>query len=147
MTLRYHPQLCLVPHYDNCSILIGQKDCQPLHGDISQDQREVTLQGFKDKKFSVLVATDVAARGLDIPSVELVVQLRPARDVETFIHRTGRTGRAGKEGTSIVFFTYREASQLKRIEKHAGITFKRIGTPQASDLVSAASEKVNVAFF
>ena len=68
-----------------------------LHGDIEQNQREVTLDGFRKGKFPVLVATDVAARGLDIPEVDLVIQLSPG-DSETYIHRAGRTARAGREG-------------------------------------------------
>ena len=61
-----------------------------LHGDIPQNQREVTLAGFRSGKFPVLVATDVAARGLDISGVELVVQCEPPKDPETYIHRSGR---------------------------------------------------------
>jgi ATP-dependent RNA helicase DDX21 len=72
------------------------EQCQVLHGDIVQSQRELTLAGFRQKRFKVLIATDVAARGLDISGVDLVIHLRPPRDRDTFIHRTGRTGRAGR---------------------------------------------------
>lgn len=65
----------------------------------------MTLKRFKEKKFNVLVATDVAARGLDIPSVDLVVQVEPPKDTETYIHRSGRTARAGRSGTCITFYT------------------------------------------
>jgi len=82
-----------------------KKDIEVMHGDIAQNQREVTFKRFKDKKFSVLVATDVAARGLDIPSVDLVVQVEPPKDAETYIHRSGRTARAGRSGTCITFYT------------------------------------------
>jgi len=75
-----------------------------MHGDIAQNQREVTLKRFKEKKFSCLVATDVASRGLDIPSVDLVIQIEPPKDPETYIHRSGRTARAGRSGTCITFF-------------------------------------------
>jgi superfamily II DNA/RNA helicase len=61
-----------------------------LHGDIAQTQREVTLQGFREGRFTCLVATDVAARGLDIPDVDLVIQTQPPKDKETYIHRSGR---------------------------------------------------------
>ena len=71
-----------------------------LHGDVPQSAREATLKGFREGKFDVLVATDVAARGLDINGVELVVQCEPPKDPETYIHRSGRTGRAGAKGTS-----------------------------------------------
>jgi ATP-dependent RNA helicase DDX21 len=63
------------------------------------------MKRFKEGKFSVLVATDVASRGLDIPNIDLVIQLEPPKEVESYIHRSGRTARAGKEGTSITFFT------------------------------------------
>ncbi len=82
-----------------------KKDIEVMHGDIAQNQREVTLKRFKEKKFSVLVATDVASRGLDIPSVDLVVQIEPPKDTETYIHRSGRTARAGRSGTCITFYT------------------------------------------
>ena len=75
-----------------------------LHGDIAQKQREVTLRRFKEDKFMVLVATDVASRGLDIPNVELIVQLEPPSEIETYIHRSGRTARVNNEGTCITFF-------------------------------------------
>lgn len=85
-----------------------KKDVEVMHGDIAQNQREVTLKRFKEKKFSVLVATDVAARGLDIPSVDLVVQVEPPKDTETYIHRSGRTARAGRDGTCITFYTIKQ---------------------------------------
>ncbi|KAJ7977779.1 DEAD-box ATP-dependent RNA helicase [Quillaja saponaria] len=72
---------------------------EALHGDISQHQRERTLNSFRQGKFTVLVATDVAARGLDIPNVDLIIHYELPNDPETFVHRSGRTGRAGKEGT------------------------------------------------
>ena len=90
------------------SLLLTDKikqDIEVMHGDIAQNQREVTLKRFKEQKFSVLVATDVASRGLDIPNVDLVIQVEPPKDVETYIHRAGRTARAGRGGTCITFFT------------------------------------------
>ena len=82
-----------------------KKDIEVMHGDIAQNQREVTLKRFKEQKFSVLVATDVASRGLDIPNVDLVIQVEPPKEVETYIHRAGRTARAGRTGTCITFYT------------------------------------------
>jgi ATP-dependent RNA helicase DDX21 len=64
----------------------------------------------------VLVATDVAARGLDIPSVDLVVQVEPPKDTETYIHRSGRTARAGREGTCITFYTIKQKNLVQMIE-------------------------------
>jgi len=116
--------------------------CQVLHGDINQQQREITLAGFKNGTFSCLVATDVAARGLDIPEVELVIQCQPPKDAQTYIHRAGRTARAGKTGISIIFYTRTQISLLKQIERVVGVQFQRIGTPQPPALICAATAKI-----
>ena len=87
-----------------------------LHGDIAQAQREVTLAGFRSGKFGVLVATDVAARGLDISGVELVVQTEPPKDPETYIHRSGRTGRAGSTGVSITLVDRKKEALIPYIQ-------------------------------
>lgn len=90
------------------SLLLSDKikqDIEVMHGDIAQNQREVTLKRFKEAKFNVLVATDVAARGLDVPNVDLVIQVEPPKDTESYIHRAGRTARAGRGGTCITFYT------------------------------------------
>jgi len=87
-----------------------------MHGDIAQNQREVTLKRFKDNKFQVLVATDVASRGLDIPDIELVIQLEPPKDTESYIHRSGRTARMGQSGICITFFNHKNIEFLDRIE-------------------------------
>jgi ATP-dependent RNA helicase DDX21 len=122
-------------------LLLSEKiknDLEVIHGDIPQPQREVTLQRFKEKKFSVLVATDVAARGLDIPSVDLVVQIEPPKDTETYIHRSGRTARAGRNGTCITFFTLKQKMLISLIEHKAGIIFAKIGVPQPDDVIKAS---------
>jgi ATP-dependent RNA helicase DDX21 len=116
--------------------------CGVLHGDISQQQREITLDGFRNGKFNVLVATDVAARGLDIPEVQLVIQCQPPKDKESFIHRVGRTGRAGRAGVAIMFFQNSQVRELRMLERQVGIEFKRIGTPQIDDIVMAAARNV-----
>lgn len=128
----------------NSLIMNGDvKDSQVLHGDIAQSQRELTLKAFRDGKFQVLIATDVAARGLDIPEVELVIQLEPPKDVDTFIHRSGRTARAGKSGVCIIFFKSQQEFLLPIIEKQAGLSFKRIGAPQPYQIIEKrAMEKV-----
>nr|XP_042712878.1 nucleolar RNA helicase 2-like isoform X2 [Chrysemys picta bellii] len=117
-----------------------KQDCQSLHGDIPQKQREITLKGFRNGVFKVLVATNVAARGLDIPEVDLVVQSSPPKDVESYIHRSGRTGRAGRTGMCICFYQRKEESQLRHVEQKAGITFKRVGVPTATDIIKASSK-------
>uniref|UniRef100_A0A8C2SU37 RNA helicase n=1 Tax=Coturnix japonica TaxID=93934 RepID=A0A8C2SU37_COTJA len=117
-----------------------KQDCQSLHGDIPQKQREITLKGFRNGAFKVLVATNVAARGLDIPEVDLVVQSSPPKDVESYIHRSGRTGRAGRTGICICFYQRKEESQLRYVELKSGITFKRVGVPTATDIIKASSK-------
>lgn len=115
-------------------------DCHVLHGDIPQDKRELVLRKFREGKYRVLVTTDVAARGLDIPHVDLVVLCHPPKDTESYIHRAGRTARAGRVGAAVTFYTIKEEVELKRVEKQAGIQFKRIGAPTAADLAQAAGE-------
>jgi ATP-dependent RNA helicase DDX21 len=90
--------------------------CEAMHGDITQFQRELTMKRFKEGKFNVLVATDVASRGLDIPNVDLIVQIEPPKEVETYIHRSGRTARAGNEGTCITFYSNNTQYMISMIE-------------------------------
>ncbi|ESO07746.1 hypothetical protein HELRODRAFT_110575 [Helobdella robusta] len=97
-----------------------------LHGDISQVQREISLKKFKNGKVDCLVATDVAARGLDIPDVDVVIQCSPPQDVESYIHRSGRTGRAGKSGECIMLYTPEEVEDVLKVEKIAGFTFNKM---------------------
>ncbi|XP_042552270.1 nucleolar RNA helicase 2 [Dipodomys spectabilis] len=117
-----------------------KQEAQSLHGDIPQKQREITLKGFRNGDFGVLVATNVAARGLDIPEVDLVVQSSPPKDVESYIHRSGRTGRAGRTGVCICFYQHKEEYQLVQVEQKAGIKFKRIGVPSATEIIKASSK-------
>eukprot|EP00124_Ichthyophonus_hoferi_P003197 Ihof_evm1s264 gene=Ihof_evmTU1s264 len=115
-------------------------ECQVLHGDIAQKQRETTLQGFRDGTFRCLIATDVAARGLDIPEVDVVINCEPPKDVDTYVHRSGRTGRAGKKGVCISFYTPKQEDFLRVIEKRTGMALKRIGPPQPHQLMVAIGE-------
>ncbi|OAE30429.1 hypothetical protein AXG93_2121s1020 [Marchantia polymorpha subsp. ruderalis] len=110
-----------------------------LHGDISQAVREQTLAAFRSAKFTVLVATDVAARGLDINDVQLVVQCEPPRDAETYIHRSGRTGRAGKLGISVMLYDRKKEYMIAQIERKAGFKFERIAAPQPADIAKASA--------
>ncbi len=86
----------------------------------------------------MLVATDVASRGLDIPSVDLVVQIEPPKDTETYIHRSGRTARAGRSGTCITFYTLKQKIFVSQIEAKAGIIFEKIGAPLPDDIIRAS---------
>lgn len=109
-----------------------------LHGDVSQAQREVTLSMFRQGQFQVLVATDVAARGLDISGVDVVVQYRVPHDTGSYIHRAGRTGRAGKSGTAVVLFSDREMRSLKTLERECHIKFEQEPAPGPEAAVEAA---------
>ncbi|KFK39521.1 hypothetical protein AALP_AA3G255300 [Arabis alpina] len=100
--------------------------CEALHGDISQSQRERTLAGFRDGNFNILVATDVAARGLDVPNVDLVIHYELPNNTETFVHRTGRTGRAGKKGNAILIHGQEQSRAVKMIEKEVGSRFTEL---------------------
>eukprot|EP00250_Pteridium_aquilinum_P016736 c23265_g1_i1 orf=404-2731(+) len=115
--------------------------CEPLHGDITQFQRERTLKSFRDGKISVLIATDVAARGLDIPNVDLVVHYEVANDSETFVHRSGRTGRAGKEGTAILMHSPYQRRTLEMLERDLKFRFQSIEPPTAVDVVRSSTEQ------
>jgi len=88
-----------------------------LHGDLSQNQRDAVMRKFRDGSIDVLVATDVAARGLDVSGVTHVINFDLPQDPESYVHRIGRTGRAGKEGTSYTFVTPREMDFLHFIER------------------------------
>ncbi|CAL5201965.1 unnamed protein product [Lathyrus oleraceus] len=100
--------------------------CEALHGDISQTQRERTLTGFRNNYFNVLVATDVASRGLDIPNVDLVIHYELPNSSEIFVHRTGRTGRAGKKGTAILVHTENQSRAVQSIARDVGCTFTEL---------------------
>jgi len=109
-----------------------------LHGDIGQNQRDSVMDGFRSGRIRCLVATDVAARGLDVPAVDLVVQTHPPQDLDMYVHRAGRTARAGREGTSVTFYTQREEYIIQLLEHKRGIKMQRVGPPQPADIVRAA---------
>lgn len=115
---------------------------EALHGDISQYQRERTLNGFRQGRFTVLVATDVASRGLDIPNVDLIIHYELPNDPETFVHRSGRTGRAGKEGTAILMFTSSQRRTVKSLERDVGCRFEFISPPQIREVLESSAEQV-----
>lgn len=97
-----------------------------LHGDIGQNQRENILQRFRKGELSMLLATDVAARGIDIPSVDLVVQLGIPREIESYVHRSGRTGRAGKPGTCVLCYRHFERDQMGNLSSQTGVRFSQV---------------------
>lgn len=96
-------------------------DAAEIHSNRSQAQRKAALEGFKSGKYRVLVATDIAARGLDVDNIELVVNYDVPAHPDDYVHRIGRTGRAGKEGKAITFGTPDEGKEVRNIEKYAGV--------------------------
>jgi ATP-dependent RNA helicase DDX21 len=115
-----------------------------LHGDVGQKQRDATLNAFRAGAFNVLVATDVAARGIDIKDVDLVVQFSPPREVDTYVHRSGRTGRAGQSGVSVLLFDPRQARDIVKIERSVGHGFKfELSGPPSSEAALLAASKTS----
>ena len=107
-------------------------NAEALHGDLSQDQRDLTMQKFRQHTVQLLVATDVAARGLDVDDLTHVINYGLPDDIEIYTHRSGRTGRAGKKGTSISIIHTREKNKVRLIEKEIGKEFVdgTLPTPQ-----------------
>ena len=106
-----------------------------LHGDISQAQREKTLRKFRNKHINILVATDVAARGIDISDLTHVINYSLPQDPDSYIHRIGRTGRAGKEGTAITFITPDEYRKFLYFQKTIKSTIRKEILPKAQDII------------
>ncbi|MCM2324484.1 MAG: ATP-dependent RNA helicase DbpA [Oligoflexia bacterium] len=96
-----------------------------LHGDLEQRDRDRIMAKFRNKSTKILIATDVAARGIDIPNLDLVVNFELPAQPEIYVHRVGRTGRAGQKGFAVSFYSSRETSKLKAIESFAGISLQR----------------------
>jgi ATP-dependent RNA helicase DeaD len=117
-------------------------DAEAIHGDISQAQRERTLDKFKTKKTNVLVATDVAARGIDVNNLTHVINYSLPQDPELYIHRIGRTGRAGNQGTAITFITPNEYRRLMFIQKMAKSDIKKSRVPTVKDIIAAKRKKI-----
>lgn len=117
-------------------------DSEAIHGDISQAQRERTLSRFRKKTINILVATDVAARGIDINDLTHVINYSLPSDPESYVHRIGRTGRAGKEGTAITFITPSEYRKLMFIQKIAQAEIKKSQVPKVKDIIKAKKRKV-----
>jgi superfamily II DNA/RNA helicase len=99
-------------------------DAAAMHGDKSQNQREKALRRFHDGRLAALVATDVAARGIDVDDVTQVINFDAPEDRETYVHRIGRTGRAGETGVGVTFFKREEAKELRRIATELGLSWR-----------------------
>lgn len=111
-----------------------QYQVDALHGDMSQAQRDRVMRRFKAHQLKVLVATDVAARGIDVQDVTHVFHHSLPDNNEYYTHRSGRTARAGKEGLSIAFINGRERYKIRSLEKQLGIYFKQVMIPNQSDI-------------
>ncbi len=109
-------------------------DAVALSGEHSQNERNAALQALRDKRARVCVATDVAARGIDLPSLSLVVHVELPRDAETLQHRSGRTGRAGKKGTAVLIVPYPRRKRLEAMLRGAHVAAQWIGAPKPEDI-------------
>ncbi len=110
-------------------------DAEGLHGDLSQFQRERVYKKFKSKHINILVATDVAARGLDVSNLSHVINYAIPQDPESYVHRIGRTGRAGKQGTAITFVTPAEYRSLLYIQRVAKTNIRREQIPKVDAIL------------
>ena len=107
-----------------------------IHGDLSQGQRDEVMSRFRDKSFQMLIATDVAARGLDVEDLTHIINYSLPDDPEIYTHRSGRTGRAGKSGISIAISNSRESRKIKSIENKSQIKFLKKEVPTGKDICS-----------
>ncbi|MEJ8752534.1 DEAD/DEAH box helicase [Lagierella sp. ICN-221743] len=105
-----------------------------LHGDLKQNQRDTVMDKFRNNTIDILVATDVAARGIDVDDVDMVVNYDMPQDNEYYVHRIGRTARAGRTGTAVSFVTSREYGNLRQIEKYTKTKIEKISIPTIKDM-------------
>jgi ATP-dependent RNA helicase DeaD len=117
-------------------------NAESLHGDLSQQQRDLTMQKFRQHLTQLLVATDVAARGLDVDDLTHVINFGLPDDIENYTHRSGRTGRAGKKGTSISIVHSKEKHKIRNIEKEIGKQFVEAPIPSAEEICKKQLYKV-----
>lgn len=105
-----------------------------IHGDMSQTQRDRVMDKFRNCKIEILVATDVAARGIDVDDVEAVFNFDIPQDIESYVHRIGRTGRAGRTGKAFSFVAGRDIYKLRDIQRYTKVSIKRMSVPTLSDV-------------
>ena len=113
-----------------------------LHGDIGQAQREIILGRFRKRRTNVLVATDVAARGIDIVNLSHVINFSLPQDSEAYIHRIGRTGRAGSEGTAVTFVTPSEFRKLTFLKRATNTDIRKERIPRVEDVIEAKRKRI-----
>lgn len=129
---------------DEIASKLSNRGCRAegLHGDLSQHQRQKVLQKFKDKKITILVATDVAARGIDIDNLSHVINYSLPQDPESYVHRIGRTGRAGKSGTAITLITPSEYRKLTSIQRVANTKITKQKVPNVSEVIASKKQRI-----
>jgi ATP-dependent RNA helicase DeaD len=109
-------------------------DIEALHGDLTQPQRDKVMNAFRDKTLQLLIATDVAARGIDVQGITHVINYELPDDVEVYTHRSGRTGRAGKTGVCMSIIHSREFFKIKQIERMIQVPFHKLEIPSGKDV-------------
>lgn len=144
----YQPKLCLIfcntkRKVDELSEVLNKAGFQVegLHGDMSQHQRDVAMNRFRNGRTNILIATDVAARGIDVDDVEIVINYDIPQDNEYYVHRIGRTGRAGKTGRSFTFACSRELHRIREIERVCNTTIEEKKLPGAAKVLKAKADK------
>ena len=113
-----------------------------LHGDIPQGQRTRVINSFKRRRFRMLIATDVAARGIDVNDLTHVINYSMPQSLETYVHRIGRTGRAGKKGTAITFATPGEIVKFDRMKRQLNAPVKKVALPTGAEIVEAKKQRL-----
>ena len=143
----YQPRLCLI--FCNTKIKVDELaevvrkagfQVEGLHGDMSQHQRDVAMGRFRNGTTNILIATDVAARGIDVDNVEIVINYDLPQDTEYYVHRIGRTGRAGKTGRSFTFASNRELFRVRQIERFCHTTIEEKKLPGAGKVMKAKAD-------
>ncbi|WHY89561.1 DEAD/DEAH box helicase [Neobacillus cucumis] len=141
VTVLENPDSCLIfcrtkEHVDNVYTELDEANysCERLHGGLEQQDRFAVMDGFKMGNFRYLIATDVAARGIDIDNVTLVINYDVPMEKESYVHRTGRTGRAGNKGKAITFATPFEGKFVKAIEKYIGFEIPTMEAPSSQEV-------------
>ncbi|MEH7438942.1 DEAD/DEAH box helicase [Neobacillus drentensis] len=153
VTVVENPDSCLIfcrtkEHVDTVYSELEEANysCERLHGGLEQQDRFAVMDGFKLGNFRYLVATDVAARGIDVDNVSLVFNYDVPMEKESYVHRTGRTGRAGKQGKAITFVTPYEEKFLRAIERYVGFEIPRMDVPSQGEVAkgkAAFEEKIS----
>lgn len=145
----YHPKRSLI--FCNTKRMVDEltehlKDrgyqAEGLHGDLSQNQRDTVMNLFRSGRMEILIATDVAARGIDVDDIEAVFNYDVPEDIEYYVHRIGRTGRAGKTGRSFTLVVGREIFKIRDIERVCHTKIRERNIPSAADITSVKAEKV-----